>query len=196
MHGRAFFRFFALAPRAWLAFGLAGSACAIALYTWASRGETLASTLAAQTGPPRSIRKAAARPMYLFGLRPLHLCGTRLEGGHQGLSRRYGQLEGEPLAWCRRRRRPLPEHPAMRKRWLARGGGYLVAEHLRRVSVCAGGCVLPCCRVAVPPCRRVAVPPCRRRCRRALWLDPREPQGPGESSVPTLEASSAQVERP
>jgi hypothetical protein len=30
----------------------------------------------------------------------------------------------------------------------------------------------------------------------ALWLDPREPQGPGESSVPTLEASSAQVERP
>jgi len=32
-----------------------------------------------------------------------------------------------------------------------------------------------------------------RRCRRALWLDPREPHGPGESSVPTLEASSAQV---
>jgi hypothetical protein len=27
----------------------------------------------------------------------------------------------------------------------------------------------------------------------ALWLDPREPQGLGESSVPTLEASSAQV---
>jgi hypothetical protein len=31
--------------------------------------------------------KAAARPMYLFGLRPLHLCGTRLEGGHRRLSR-------------------------------------------------------------------------------------------------------------
>jgi hypothetical protein len=36
-----------------------GSACAIAFYTWASRGETLVSTLAAQTGPPRSTRKAA-----------------------------------------------------------------------------------------------------------------------------------------
>ena len=47
------------------------------------------------------------RPMYLFGLRPLHLCGTRLEGGHQGLSRRYGQLEGEPLEWA------LPQKPAL-----------------------------------------------------------------------------------
>src|SRR6187402_574970 len=34
--------------------------------------------------------------MCLFGLRPLHLCGTRLEGGHQGLSLRYGWVRGEP----------------------------------------------------------------------------------------------------
>src|SRR6187402_3685571 len=57
-----------------------------------------------------SYRKGRCAAVYLFGLRPLHLCGTRLEGGHQGLSRRYGQLEGEPLAWCRWRPRPLPEH--------------------------------------------------------------------------------------
>src|SRR6187402_516259 len=31
--------------------------------------------------------KAATRPVFLFGLRPLHLCGTRLEGGHRRLSR-------------------------------------------------------------------------------------------------------------
>jgi hypothetical protein len=43
--------------------------------------------------------KAANAAVYLFGLRPLHLCGTRLEGGHQGLSRRYGQLDGEPSGW-------------------------------------------------------------------------------------------------
>src|SRR6187402_1109815 len=79
-----------LAPRPWLAFGFAGLGYAIALYTWASRGETLASTLAAQTVLRVREGKAAARPVYLFGLRPLHLCGTRLEGGHQGLSRRYG----------------------------------------------------------------------------------------------------------
>jgi len=30
------------ASRIWLAFGLAGLGCAIALYTWAFRGETLA----------------------------------------------------------------------------------------------------------------------------------------------------------
>jgi len=53
-------------------------------------------------------------------------------------------------------------------------------------------------RLLVPGCRR---PSSRLRLRvcvpardaAALWLDPREPQGPGESSVPTLEASSAQV---
>ena len=48
--------------------------------------------------------KAAARPMYLFGLRPLHLCGTRLEGGHQGLSRQCGSVDGEPWRGGGRRR--------------------------------------------------------------------------------------------
>jgi hypothetical protein len=42
-------------------------------------------TLAAQTPLRVSYRKAAARPMYPSGLRPLHLSGTRLEGGHRRL---------------------------------------------------------------------------------------------------------------
>src|SRR6187402_2104891 len=115
-----------------------GSACAIALYTWASRGETLASTLAAQTVLRVRKGRPLTRPVYLFGLRPLHLCGTRLEGGHQGLSRRYGSVEGEPVAWCRRRPRPLPNTRAMRKRRLVRCGGYPVAEDLPRVCAGAG----------------------------------------------------------
>jgi len=52
-------------------------------------------------------------------------------------------------------------------------------------------------RVPITPL--VPAPACLRACGRcggALWLDPREPQGPGESSLPTFEASSAQVERP
>src|SRR6187402_3753285 len=74
-------------PQKRLAFGLAGRlGFAVALYTWASRGETLVPTLAAQTVLRVREGKAAARPMYLFGLRPLHLCGTRLEGGHRRLS--------------------------------------------------------------------------------------------------------------
>ena len=38
-----------------------GLGFAVAFYTWASRGETLVSTLAAQTGPPRSTRKGRSR---------------------------------------------------------------------------------------------------------------------------------------
>ena len=83
--------------------------------------------------------KAAARPVYLFGLRPLHLCGTRLEGGHQGLSRRYGQLEGEPLAWCRRRRQPSPE---------PQGDAEATAGTRRRVP----GCRPPSSRLRVRWC--------------------------------------------
>ena len=64
-----------------------GLGFAVALYTWASRGETLASTLAAQTVLRVREGRPLTRPMYLFGLRPLHLCGTRLEGGHRRLSR-------------------------------------------------------------------------------------------------------------
>jgi len=50
----------------WLAFGFAGLGCAIALYTWASRGETLVPTLAAQTVLRVRKGKAAPRPMYLL----------------------------------------------------------------------------------------------------------------------------------
>src|SRR6187402_2379174 len=44
-------------------------------------------TLAAQTVLRVRKGRPLTRPMYLFGLRPLHLCGTRLEGGHRRLSR-------------------------------------------------------------------------------------------------------------
>jgi hypothetical protein len=85
-------------PNTWLAFGLAGSA------------SPSLSTLGRLAGrpwcPPSLLRQSSAfrtgrplmRLMYLFGLRPLHLSGTRIEGGHQALSRRYGQREGEPTA--------------------------------------------------------------------------------------------------
>src|SRR6187402_2394458 len=46
--------------------------------------------------------KAAARPVVLSGLRPLHLCGTRLEGGHRRLSRTLR------FAWVEPRRAAAP----------------------------------------------------------------------------------------
>jgi hypothetical protein len=92
LSGRAFFRTSRMAR-----LRLRGLGFAVASYTWASRGETLVPTLAAQTVLRVRIGRPLTRPMYLSGLRPLHLCGTRLEGGHQGLSRRYGRLDGEPL---------------------------------------------------------------------------------------------------
>jgi hypothetical protein len=124
--------------------------------------------------PPSLLRQSSAfekerpltRPMYLSGLRPLHLCGTRLEGGHQGLSRRYGWVEGEPLRGVVVAPGHCRSPGSMWRRWLA------------------PGCRTPSSRL----CLRAG-----RRCCRALWLGPREPQGSGESSVPTLEASSAQV---
>ncbi len=103
---------------------LRGLGFAVASYTWASRGETLVPTLAAQTRPPRSKRKAAHAAPVLIGLRPLHLCGTRLEGGHQGLSRRYGQLEGE--SW------ELPPKPA--------GTANVQIRHFRRGERCPHHC--------------------------------------------------------
>ncbi|PTR34834.1 hypothetical protein C8J98_10191 [Luteibacter sp. OK325] len=95
-----------------------------------------------------------------------HLCGTRLEGGHQGLSRRYGWVEGEPL------------------RGAVVGPGRFRNTGAMRTRLLAPGCPTPSSR----PCWHAG-----RRCCRALWLDPHEPQGSGEPSVSTLEASSAQV---
>jgi len=94
-----------------------------------------------------------------------HLCGTRLEGGRQGLSRRYGRVQGEPV----RDASSAPAAPGTSGR-SGRGCWYPVAQHLRRacVGVLAGDAV-------------------------AALARPREPHGSGESSVPTLEASSAQV---
>src|SRR6187402_541891 len=122
-----------------------GLGFAVALYTWASRGETLASTLAAQTVLRVREGRPLTRPMYLFGLRPLHLCGTRLEGGHQGLSRRYGSVEGEPLGWCRRRRRPLPEHQGDAE---AVAGSRLPSTFL--ASAPAPACMRACVHACMP----------------------------------------------
>ena len=100
--------------------------------------------------------------MYLSGLRPLHLCGTRLEGGHQGLSRRYGQLEGEPVAWCRHRSRPPPEHQGDAE---ARAGTRWRVPGCRRPSSRLRR------RVGIPECLSARVSACLRacrRCRRAL----------------------------
>ena len=140
-------------------------------------------TLAAQTRPPRSDRKAADAAMYSIGLRPLHLCGTRLEGGHQGLSPRYGQLDGEPLGmgvaaeagrYGGRADMSFPAWLALssRLRCLARTISARWGRPFGDDYEPGAGAALLC------------------------RLDLHEPQGWGESSVPTLEASSAQVERP
>jgi hypothetical protein len=62
-----------------------------------SRGDLGAHPRCSDTSSAFDKERPLTRPVYLFGLRPLHLCGTRLEGGHQGLSRRYGAVEGEPV---------------------------------------------------------------------------------------------------
>jgi len=123
-------------------------------------------TLAAQTVLRVRQGKAADAARVPIGLRPLHLCGTRLEAGHQGLSRRYGGVEGEPV-------RGVVAAPAL-------------PEHRGEASGCQHR--LPNTFLAPVPHAGVAADDAA-----ALWLDPREPQGPEESSVPTLEASSAQV---
>ncbi len=86
-----------------------------------SRGDLGVHPRCSDTSSAFEKERPLTRPVYLFGLRPLHLCGTRIEGGHQGLSRRYGGVEGEPLAWGRRRVRPVPEPRAMRKPLLIPG---------------------------------------------------------------------------
>jgi hypothetical protein len=114
----AFFRTSHLAPRAWLAFGFAGRlGFAVALHTWASRGETLVPTRAAQT-----VLRVRCRFRNTSAMRQA-VASTRVPN-----------------------------------------------------------------RFIVPACLCACA-----RCCRALARPPREPQGPGESSVPTLEASSAQV---
>jgi hypothetical protein len=77
------------------------------LHLGVSRGDLGAHPRCSNRSSAFEKERPLTRPMYLSGLRPLHLCGTRLEGGHQGLSRRYGQLEGEPLEWA------LPQKPAL-----------------------------------------------------------------------------------
>jgi hypothetical protein len=85
-------RFFSPRTSHGLAFGLA------LVHLGVSRGD-LGVHPRCSDSPPRFVGKGRFAAHVSIGLRPLHLCGTRLEGGHQGLSRRYGQLEGEPLGW-------------------------------------------------------------------------------------------------
>jgi hypothetical protein len=60
--------------------------------------EPSAPTLAAQTVLRVSYRRGRCAARVLIGLRPLHLCGTRLEGGHRRLSRalRCAWVEPKP----------------------------------------------------------------------------------------------------
>ena len=87
-----------------------------ALAAGRSGAEPSVPTLAAQTVLRVREGRPLTRPVYLFGLRPLHLCGTRLEGGHRRLSRtlRFVWVEpkraaassaGTPTHQHRRRRR-------------------------------------------------------------------------------------------
>src|SRR6187402_3009894 len=126
-----------------------GLGFAVALYTWASRGETLASTLAAQTVLRVREGRPLTRPMYLFGLRPLHLCGTRLEGGHQGLSRRYGGVEESRCA-------VPPSLPAVHRTPGRCGSGcwYAVAGTRLPNTFLA----FPFAPAPAPACRRACVP--------------------------------------
>ena len=131
-----------LAPRPWLAFGFAGLGYAIALYTWASRGETLASTLAAQTVLRVREGKAAARPVYLFGLRPL-TCAELASRVDTKVSH-DDTVKWKESRWrCRRRPRPLPE---------PQGDADAAAGMWWR----APGCLGPSSRL----CRRVGMPAC------------------------------------
>ncbi len=47
-----------------------------------------------------SYRKGRCAAVYLFGLRPLHLCGTRLEGGHRRLFPSLRFVWVEPKQRC------------------------------------------------------------------------------------------------
>ncbi|PTR35054.1 hypothetical protein C8J98_101315 [Luteibacter sp. OK325] len=65
-----------------------------------SGAEPSVPTLAAQTVLRVSYRKGRCAARVLIGLRPLHLCGTRLEGGHRRLSRtlRFAWVEPKRVA--------------------------------------------------------------------------------------------------
>ena len=127
-----------------LAFGLAGSA--------APSLSTLGRLAGRPWCPPSLLRhvlrvpyrKGRCAAVYLYGLRPLHLCGTRLEGGHQGLSRRYGGVEGEPVAW------PFPEH---QRETVAIARTRLPITSLAPVSACLPECLPTMPRALARPTR-------------------------------------------
>jgi hypothetical protein len=143
-----------------------GLGCALALYTWAFRGETLVPTLAAQTVLRVRKGKAAHAAHVLIWPTAAPLVRNSPRGWTPRSLTTIRLSEGEPLRGAvvgpgsSRNPGPIP------KRWLVPGC------RLRPSILCRPAC---------------------RQCRRARWLDLREPQGPGEPSVPTLEASSAQV---
>src|SRR6187402_1976367 len=171
-----------LAPRGWLAFGFAGLGLRHRyLHLGVSRGD-LGVHPRCSDSPPRSRRKAAdaARVPIWPTAAPLVRNSPRVWTPRSLTTIRWSGRRA--FARCRRRSRPYTEH---------QGDADAAAGTRWRVPGCRGPSSRLCRRVGISACLRAC-----RRCRRALWLDPREPQGLGESSVPTLEASSAQVERP
>jgi hypothetical protein len=117
--------------------------------------------------PPSLLRQSSAfrigrlltQPVYLSGLRPLHLCGTRLEGGHQGLSRRYGQREGEQRGWAPK---ALSLTPPRNRVGTEGSAPHLICQGRYRGAACEVRCrILPSLRVhasSVASVRRVALP--------------------------------------
>ena len=172
--GRAFFCTSHLAPRTspMARLRLRGLGFAIALYTWAHRGGDLGAH-------PRCSDRSSAfdkeRPL----TRPMYLLAYGRSTCAELASRVDTKVSHDDTVEWKESLRVVPSSAPAAAGTPGRCGSdgwYPVAERLSRA--CAG----------VPACLRAC-----RRCCRALWLDPREPQGPGESSVPTLEASSAQV---
>ena len=124
-------------------------------------------TLAAQTVLRARIGRPLTRPMYLFGLRPL-TCAELA-------SRVDTKASHDDTVKWKESRCVVPSSA-------------VAAAGIRVHAEAVAGTRLPNPFLSPVPHAGIAADDAA-----ALWLDPREPQGPGESSVPTLEASSAQV---
>jgi hypothetical protein len=143
-----------------------GLGCAVALYTWASRGGDLGAHPRCSDSPPRFVPERPLRG-------PCNYLAYGRSTCAELASRVDTKVSHDDTAEWKEGCCVVPSSaPAVLGTPGRCGSGSwnLVADHLPRA------------RAGVPADDAAA-----------LWLDPREPQGPGESSVPTLEASSAQV---
>jgi len=130
-----------LAPRAWLAFGLPGPAApSLSLHLGVSRGD-LGVHPRCSDSPPRSIRKAADAahvPIWPTAA-PLVRNSPRGWTPRSLTTIRLG--ERRAAAWCRRRRRPLPEHQGDAQ---AVAGCRLPNTFLASASASAPACLRAC----------------------------------------------------